>query len=113
MTGDFKHWFTDEERAFMAHLSQLLRQSEAEGTDNEQVFLDMEVEGDRFDAIHGDGSVRSIFDRVHQALALKREQRALVRRCAMRALSGSKVGDLASWLNDADAEFLSQIGVTL
>jgi hypothetical protein len=110
MTGEFKQWFTDEERQFMAHLSALLRQSEAEGTDNEQVFLDMEVAGDRFDEIHGEGSVRSIFNRVHQALAVERERRALVRRCAMRVL-GPQLGDLAAWLNDADAEFLAQLGI--
>jgi|HubBroStandDraft_2_1064218.scaffolds.fasta_scaffold1029783_2 hypothetical protein len=107
-----KELFTHDERQFMAHLSNLLRQSEAEGTDNEQVFLDMEVAGDRFDEVHGEGSVRSIFNRVHQALAVKREQSALLRRCAMRVL-GPQLGDLASWLNDADAEFLRQIGVTL
>jgi hypothetical protein len=108
-----KELFSHDERQFMAHLSHLLRQSEAEGTDNEQVFLDMEAEGYRFDAIHGDGSVRSIFNRIHQAIAWKREQKELAHRCAMRALSGSKVGDLASWLNDADAALLESMGITL
>lgn len=104
--------FTDDERRFMAYLSRLLRQSEAEGNGNEQAFLDMEVAGDRFDAIHGDGSVRSIFDRVHQALALKREHSALLRRCAMRVL-GPQVGDLAAWINGADTEFLESMGIKL
>jgi hypothetical protein len=73
------------------------------------VFLDMEAEGDRFDELHGEGSVRSIVSRVRQAIAVKER----VRICAMRALSGSKVGDLASRLNSADTEFLAQIGITL
>jgi hypothetical protein len=106
---DFRHLFSDEERAFMKHLLSLVRQSEAEGTDNEQAFLDMEVAGERFDEVHGEGSVRSIFSRARQAIAVKER----VRICAMRALSGSKAGDLASWLNSADTEFLAQIGITL
>jgi hypothetical protein len=109
---EFQHWFSDEERQFMAHLSKLLRQSEAEGNGNEQVFLEMEKVGDTFDEVHGEGSVRSIFDRIQQAIALKREQKELVRRCAMRVL-GPQLGELAAWLNDADADFLKQIGVTL
>jgi hypothetical protein len=112
MTGEFKHWFTHDERQFMAHLSNLLRQSEAEGNGNEQVFLDMEVAGDRFDEVHGEGSVRSIFNRVHQALAVKHERSALLRRCAMRVLGGQS-GDLAAWLNEADATFLESMGITL
>ena len=111
MTGEFKQWFTDDERAFMKHLLSLVRQSEAEGTDT-QAFLAMEDAGDVFDSIHGDGSVRSIFDRIQQALALKHERSALVRRCAMRVLGGQS-GDLAAWLNDADAEFLKSMGITL
>jgi hypothetical protein len=108
MTGEFKQWFTHDERQFMAYLSNLLRQSEADGS-NEQAYIAMELAGDRFDDIHGEGSVLSIFSRVRQAIAVKER----VRTCAMRALSGSKVGDLASRLNSADTEFLAQIGITL
>jgi hypothetical protein len=109
MTEEFKHWFTTDERTFMAHLLSLVRQSEAEGTDNEQAYIAMEEAGDVFDSIHGDGSVRSMFDRVQQALAWK----ARMHRCAVRALSGSKVGDLATWLNEADAALLESMGITL
>lgn len=112
MTGEFKQWFTDEERAFMKHLLSLVRHSEAEGADTEQAFLAMEEAGDVFDSIHGDGSVRSIFGRVQQCIELKREQSALVHRLASRVLGGQS-GELAAWLNDADKEFLKQIGVTL
>jgi hypothetical protein len=109
MTGEFKQWFTHDERQFMAHLSNLLRQSEAEGNGNEQAFLAMEEAGDRFDEVHGEGSVLSVFSRIRQAIAWK----ARLHSCAMRGLSGSKVGDLASWINSADTEFLAQIGIAL
>jgi hypothetical protein len=108
----FNNWFTDEERQLMKHLLKLLRQSEAEGTDNEQSFLAMEEAGDAFDSIHGDGSVRSIFGRVQQCIELKRERSAMLYRLASRVLGGQS-GELAVWLNDSDAAFLKQIGVTL
>ena len=110
MNTEFKHWFTNDECQFLAHLSRLARQGEAEGTDD--VYFDMEAAGERFDEVHGDGSVRSIFDRINQALALERERSASLRRCVMRVL-GPQIGDLATWLNEADAALLESMGITL
>jgi len=113
MTGEFTHWFTNDERQFMAQLLKLVRQSEAEGTDdNEQAFLAMERIGDAFDEVHGDGSVRSIFDRIQQARAVKHERSAMLHRLASRLLGGQS-GELATWLNAADAEFLKDVGIKL
>jgi hypothetical protein len=113
MNTEFKHWFTDAERQLMTHLLKLWREGEAGLLmTQEQAGLAMEAAGDAFDSTQGDGSVRSIFSRIRQAIELKHEQSAMVHRLASRVL-GAPSGELAAWLNDADAAFLKQIGVKL
>jgi hypothetical protein len=113
MNSEFKHMFTADEHQLMKHLSALWREVEDGIVPEYEACAAMDAAGNEFESVHGEGSVRSIFSRINQAIAWKREQKELAHRCAMRALSGSKVGDLASWLSKTDAEFLRQIGVTL
>jgi hypothetical protein len=109
---DVCDWFTDEERQLMKHLLALWREGEAGIMTEDEAGFAMDDAGNDFEGVHGEGSVRSIFGRIKQAIALNRERSAIVPRLASRVLGGQS-GDLACWLNAADVAFLKQIGVTL
>ena len=108
----FKHMFTADEHQLMKRLSALWREVEDGIVSEYEACTAMDEAGNDFERVHGEGSVRSIFSRINQVIAWKREQTEIVYRCAMRVL-GPRLGDLAAWLNAEDAEFLAQIGVTL
>jgi hypothetical protein len=112
MNGEFKHMFTADEHQLMKRLSALWREVEDGIMPEYEACAAMDEAGNDFESVHGEGSVRSIFSRINQIIAWKREQKDIVYRCAMRVL-GPKIGDLAMWLNAEDTEFLAQIGVAL